>query len=461
MRGLRLLLAVLCCGLVQLPAAAQNEPSYSNKLSFSIPFQIAPQDVQRVREAQLYESTDGRGNWRLATRIGPGEQKFSVQVTRDGEYWYLLRTVETNGLANPSSLEKLPANVEMMKVIVDTLPPRVEFREAPARGEQIGVTWGVQDENLDPNSLRLDVLNSNGQWTPVGIKQSMRGEAYFTPNVRGRIELRLSIQDLARNLEAKSIIINVGGTERSPDRDTRYDRNRDTSNQDGWGNSESTNRRSSSATDGGRASSREPRYVNKETFSVNFNLEEVGPSGAVIEAFYLADNQWAPCGSQTVKQEGPNKLEVRLPREGNYGLILMVRSGFTNKATAPRASDQPEMWVSIDKTPPKVVDVRVEPGRGAHVGKVKITWNATDRNLAHQPIRLEYRDMDDPESSWQPISDNLDNTRSYVWTAPPRGYRFQIRVAALDKAKNWGEAISPEVIVDVAQPKVRILDIDP
>ena len=114
-------------------------------------------------------------------------------------------------MANPQSLDKLPANVEMVKVIVDTTPPRMEFREAPSRGDQIGVSWAVQDENLDLNSLRLDVLNANGQWTPVSIQQRTRGEAYFTPNVRGRIELRLSVQDLARNQEVKPLNITVGG----------------------------------------------------------------------------------------------------------------------------------------------------------------------------------------------------------------------------------------------------------
>src|SRR4029079_9537143 len=154
-----------------------------------------------------------------------------------------------------------------------------------------------------------------------------------------------------------------------------------------------------------------------------------------VSAFYLLDNQWSPCGEQTVKHEGPNKLDIQLPKEGTYGIILMVRSGTVTRALTPRSSDQPEMWVCVDKTPPKVDDVRAEAGRGSNAGKVKITWNASDRNLANQPIRLEFKDLDDPQPTWQPITDILENTRSYIWTAPPRGYKFQIRVSALDRAK--------------------------
>jgi hypothetical protein len=163
----------------------------------------------------------------------------------------------------------------------------------------------------------------------------------------------------------------------------------------------------------------------------------------------------------TVNQEGPGKLKVTLPKEGSYGMLLQVRSGFDKTAKPPRTSTSPEMWVCLDKTPPKVVDVRAQAGHDSNTGKVKITWRATDANMAQQPIKIEYRDMDENDKSWQLLVDNIDNTGTYIWTnVPNRGYRYQVRVSAVDKAKNWGELNSGEVIVDVSQPKVRILDID-
>lgn len=464
MKGLRLLAAMLCSVLIQLPIWSQGEPSYCNKLKFSIPFQIDPSEVSRLREAQLYESNDGRNNWRLVARIGPSDTAFPIQVQREGEYWYLLRTVENNGQSYPPQLDKLPAGVQVTKVIVDTTPPRIDFRELPGRGDQVSVSWNIYDENLEANSIRLDYLNQNNQWVPISIRQQAKGETTLNVGVRGRLELKLSAQDTARNLETKSITVVTGGgggsvaAGSSGFSDSGVNRDRDNwdRNNDGFNAP-----RRSAANEDSPTSQRETRYINTESFSVNFHLEQVGPSGAFVEAFYQSDNQWNPCGNTKVTQEGTGKLKVTLPREGNFGLTVMVRSGFDNTAAKPRTSASPEIWVCYDKTLPKVSDVQVIPGRGSNMGKVKIMWRASDTNLATQPIRLEYRDLEDNDKNWQLISDNLDNTGSYIWTAPPRGFRYQVRVAALDKAKNWGEAISQEVIVDVAQPKARIVDIDP
>ncbi len=475
MLGLRGLAAMLCCVLFQLPLCAQSDASYCNKLKFSLPFQIDPQDVSKLKEAQLYESNDGRANWRLVARIGPNETGFPLQVPREGEYWYLLRTIESNGQAYPPQLDRLPPNVQITKVIVDTTPPRIDFRELPGRSDQVTVSWAISDEYLDLATIKLEYLNANNQWVPIAIRQQARGETSLTVPARGRLELRLSAADQAKNQEAKSININIGGgggvaggggsagSNNESYRDKEYSRNNNTGN-DGWDRgSEGTGtmRRSTSMDDVSTTPQRETRYVNKDEFNVNFNLEQVGPSGAFVEAFYQSENQWLPCGNTKVTHEGPGKLLVKLQREGSFGLIMQVRSGFDNTATKPRSSTSPDMWVCLDKTPPKVSEVQVMPGRGSNMGKVKIQWRASDTNLASQPIKLEYRDMEDGDKQWQIIADNLENSGTFIWNVPPRGFRYQVRVSAVDKARNWGEALSQEVIVDVAQPKVRIVDIDP
>ncbi|HQR42125.1 MAG TPA: hypothetical protein PLX97_05560 [Gemmatales bacterium] len=461
----RWLTGMLVLLLSTLPVCAQGEAAYCNRLKFSLPFQIDPQEVAQLREAQLYESLDGRSNWRLIARIGPQDTKFALQVPREGEYWYLLRTIENNGQAYPPQLDKLPTNVQITKVIVDTTPPRIDFRDQSGRNGEIVVSWNIYDENLDPASIRLEYLSNSSQWIPINIRQQARGETAVNVPVKGRLELRLSAADSARNLETKSITVVSGGGGGSQDRD--FSRNTASSgavgsrsSDDGWGDPAGPSRRASSAMDEPASSQRETRYVNKDSFNLNFNLEQVGPSGAIVEAFYQADNQWNPAGDVKVTNEGPGKLTVRLPREGSFGMILQVRSGFDNTATKPRPSTGPDMWVCLDKTPPKVSDVQVIPGRGINMGKVKIQWRASDTNLAQQPIKLEFQDLEDADKSWQLITDNLDNSGVYIWTAPTRGYRYKVRVSALDKAKNWGEGISNEVIVDVAQPKVRIVDID-
>ena len=34
-------------------------------------------------------------------------------------------------------------------------------------------------------------------------------------------------------------------------------------------------------------------------------------------------------------------------------------------------------------------------------------------------------DLEDNDKNWQLITDNLDNSSSYIWTAPPRGFRYR------------------------------------
>jgi hypothetical protein len=467
--------------LMQLPLRAQNEGTYCNRLSFKIPFQIDQQDAARLREAQLYESNDGRTNWRLVSKIGPSETAFHIQVAREGEYWFLLRYVETNGQAFPPNLDRLPAGVQITKIIVDKTSPRIDFKEVSTRGDQVIVNWDIVDENLDQNSIKLDYLNSSNQWVSLPIRQQARGESQLTVPVRGRLELRLSATDHAKNLDSRTITVNTAGGgggsgNNVNDGFNRNERDRDygrgtggtggsNNSNDGWGDPSRENsgggRRASSSMDETPRNQRETRYVKTENFNLNFNLEQVGPSGAFVEAYFQADNQWTPAGSLKVNQEGPGKLPVTLPREGTYGMLLQVRSGFDNTVRPPRISTSPDMWICLDKTPPKVTDVQAQAGRDSNMGKVKITWKASDINMALQPIKIEYRDMEENDKSWQLIADNQDNNGLFIWNnVPSRGYRFQVRVSAVDKARNWGELNSGEVIVDVSQPKVRILDID-
>ncbi len=480
MFGWRLVVVCLGCMLMQLPLRAQNDTAYCNRLTFKLPFQIDQTEAARLREAQLYESSDGRSNWRLISKIGPSETAFPIQVNREGEYWFLLRTIETTGQAFPPNLDRLPAGVQITKIIVDTTPPRIDFREVSTRGDQVTVSWNIVDETLDQNSIKLDYLNNTNQWVPLQIRQQARGESILTVPVRGRLELRLSATDSAKNLDSRTISVNTsgGGGNNYNDGSNRNERDREynrgtggsgsynNNSNDGWGEpareGAGSGRRASSSMEETPRNQRETRYVNTESFNVNFNLEQIGPSGAFIEAYYQADNQWTPAGSIKVNQEGPGKLKVTLPKEGSYGMLLQVRSGFDNTAKPPRTSTSPEMWICLDKTPPKVVDVQAQAGRDpSNIGKVKITWKASDINMAQQPIKIEYRDMEENDKSWQLVADNQDNNGLYIWNnVPSRGYRFQVRVSAMDKARNWGELNSGEVIVDVSQPKIRILDID-
>jgi len=70
------------------------------------------------------------------------------------------------------------------------------------------------------------------------------------------------------------------------------------------------------------------------------------------------------------------------------------------------------------------------------MGRLTITWSASDKNLSVQPIALSY--SEGPEGPWKPIAQNLPNDGKYVWMVPENHpFQFYVRVEATDMAKTW------------------------
>ena len=100
-------------------------------------------------------------------------------------------------------------------------------------------------------------------------------------------------------------------------------------------------------------------------------------------------------------------------------------------------------------------------GTGADKGKLSINWSARDKNLGNDPITLSYAEQ--PKGPWKTIADKLSNSGRFVWALPEQvPYQFYVRVEAVDRAGNIGEAITAELVkVDLATPKVKILNVEP
>jgi hypothetical protein len=204
---------------------------------------------------------------------------------------------------------------------------------------------------------------------------------------------------------------------------------------------------------------RDVKIVNTTELSLNYSLEDVGPSGvSVVELWFTRDGRtWQRQG------EDPDKtspFSVKFNSEGVYGLTLVVRSGVGLGDRPPQTGDAPQMWVEVDLTKPVVQLNSVEAGRGLEAGNLTVTWRAEDKNLAPQPISLFH--AENPEGPWTPIIQGLDNTGRYVWHIPPGvPFRFHVRVEALDRGGNVGRADSPKpVIVDLAQPRGRLIGVE-
>ena len=114
------------------PAAKLPEPITTRQTSFSIPFRL-DQASPDTAEVLLYVSTDRGVNWRLYGRLLPTETKFSFRAGGDGEYWFLVRTMDRQGKLKPEG----PALPEL-RVVVNTAPAKPEVGSVAASARTAG-----------------------------------------------------------------------------------------------------------------------------------------------------------------------------------------------------------------------------------------------------------------------------------------------------------------------------------
>ncbi len=415
---------LVCLSFLHAQGADEPKLTPSKERTFRIPFQTQPNE-RNLREVRLYYSTDQGRAWQLFDTAGPSQGFFkNFTATVDGPYWFAVRTVDLAGRLYPPTDDGFRPG---LKVLVDTLPPAVILRPLAPRDSYVGAEWEVRDENLDPATLRLEYrAQGAGQWLPVRIDPVAAGHGYWNPMANGPLEVRLTAADTAGNVgEAKTIVTTAGAA---------------------------------NPMNPAAPSTPKVRMVNSKRITLNYKLDDVGPSGAVVELWYTRDTRAWQKHSEEKNPQPPFAVDVT--EEGTYGFTLVVRSGVGLGDRPPQAGEAPQIWVEVDLTKPAVQLLNADVGRGLEAGNMTITWTATDKNLSRTPITLSY--AENPEGPWTTIAANLENTGRYVWRMPPTGipYQFHVRVEAVDRAGNVGSAQTAGLVkVDLSRPKVSLIDV--
>lgn len=438
-----LLMAAVAC---PLPAFGQ-ELNYVRKNRFGIPFDVDPQDRARLKEVQLYLSDDQGRSWRIHRVASPADREFPFQAERDGQYWFIIRTLSVDNQLQPASLDGRGPD---LRVVVDTRPPQIILQALPAQGDLVGVSWEVIDENLLVGSLVLECRPVGGDWREVEIEKTATGRKFWNGGGRGDLDVRLRARDRAENSNTGFTSLRGG---RAMGGEAGYESN--------------PNR---SAPTSGLPN---VLYVNHTDIQFKFQLEEVGPSGiSGVDLYYTKDGpNWRKYGEDPSKEpplsiqelgENVRVIKARLPADGHFGVIMVPRSGAGLSGPPPQRGDRPMLWVVVDTTKPKVNSLAATAARAADGGTVlNVQWSATDQYLDAQPISLFYSQQKD--GPWELMEKGLDNTGRYQWRVPQGvPFRFFVRLEARDKANNIGQAITDkEVIVDLTQPKIRLLGVEP
>ncbi len=91
-------------------------------------------------EVQLHVSENRGAAWHLVAKARPDEGRFSYKAARDGELWFLVRTLNRQGRLLPEK----PFAPEL-RVLVDTDPPLLELLCKRGAAGEIDCSWKTSD----------------------------------------------------------------------------------------------------------------------------------------------------------------------------------------------------------------------------------------------------------------------------------------------------------------------------
>ena len=182
------------------------EPIVTRQMGFSIPFKIdRPQEISHEPvEVQLHVSNDRGATWRLSSKVEPLADKFAFSATMDGEYWFVVRTVDRAGVARPE-MSRAP----ILRVLIDTTPPSLQLTARRGQAGQVTAAWEIRDQRLSAESLRLHYRAGGSEtWQPVAItagnyrvsEGTQTGEVTWWPaGAAGILQMRAEYVDAAGN----------------------------------------------------------------------------------------------------------------------------------------------------------------------------------------------------------------------------------------------------------------------
>jgi hypothetical protein len=198
------------------------------------------------------------------------------------------------------------------------------------------------------------------------------------------------------------------------------------------------------------------QLVNTHVFDVDYQVEDVGPSGVSAVELFVTENggqQWFRYGNDTDLR---SPFQVDAQGEGTFGFAVRVRNGLGFADAPPQPGQAPEIVVTVDEAAP-AVELAQPSVRVDGFGTVQLAWRVTDLHPAPSPVRLEYSTT--PNGPWTPVFDWQADQGGFDWSIRPgTPSSLYFRLLARDAAGNVGAAQTPQpVIVDLKKPVGRLL----
>lgn len=478
-----------------------REPVVTRQTFFAIPFQVTggSQPGAEAAEVQLYVSADRGRSWQFYDRVPPDRGQFLFRTARDGEYWFVIRTMDRSGQTHADRTAG-PG----LRVVVDTSAPDLKLEAARGNAGQIAATWTLTETDPDPETLQIQYRVDGGLWQPLAVnREALRRSGpswtdavtWWPQNGSRRIEIRAEVADKAGNRDVTHAQIDLAAAtspaQTPPDMVAGAADNPFylAQNPGPTGPASAPSSTSSPATPNASPQDTLPQHaapvvaptnppvqsqyvvpaadptpsdspspaemaavqpptrsVNSRLFEMEYRIESAGSSAVPsVELWGTRDGgaTWSRFG---IDNDGRSPMLVSVDQEGLYGFKIAVAGGAGVSPQVPGRGAAADMLINVDLTRPLARIAAVEPGAGGQAGQLLIRWEASDARLAERPVSLYARDAVGGE--WFPIAAEIENTGQYVWSANPQiPARLLVRLEVRDEAGNVGVSETPQAVV--------------
>ncbi len=191
--------ALVAVSLGQPPApnvaVADYYPINSRTIKLPIKYD---KDRKAIRQVKLHVARNGENTWYQEAAVPPDRDSFTYVAKEDGVYWFLMVEEDLQGRNIPADLTRQPPD---LKVLVDTLPPRVQFTNVKRSGEEIVIEWFVDDKHPEENNTRVHFRPSasDSYWQEVTLPAGSKSGVRFPAGTTNPVIVRVTAYDAAGN----------------------------------------------------------------------------------------------------------------------------------------------------------------------------------------------------------------------------------------------------------------------
>jgi len=198
---MNVVVALMGITLGQPPAAASPAPTseYYPLASRSIKLPIKyERERKAIRQVKLYVARNGENTWYQEAAVPPDRESFTFIAKDDGIYWFTMVEEDLQGKNVPADLTRTPPD---LKVVVDTIPPRVQFTNAKRSGDEVTVEWIVDDKHPDETKTQVHFhpVGSDPNWQEVTLPSGSKSGVRFNAGTANPVVIRVTAFDVAGN----------------------------------------------------------------------------------------------------------------------------------------------------------------------------------------------------------------------------------------------------------------------